>query len=150
MRKGPLVILVADDDENDTLLLERAFKKVGVEMPVRVCRDGAEAMEYLKGEGKYADRTEYPFPRVVVTDLKMPKCTGFDLLQWLQNHPECNLIPKIVLSASRHESDVVLAYQLGLNAYFTKPTTFSELCEIVEIAQRFWTAAEIPPLPNKC
>ena len=86
MRKGPLVILVADDDENDTLLLERAFKKVGVEMPVRVCRDGAEAMEYLKGEGKYADRTEYPFPRVLVTDLKMPKCTGFDLLQWLQNH----------------------------------------------------------------
>ena len=73
MRKGPLVILVADDDENDTLLLERAFKKVGVEMPVRVCRDGAEAMEYLKGEGKYADRTEYPFPRPSKTAAQSPQ-----------------------------------------------------------------------------
>ena len=150
MWKPELVILVVEDDPNDTLLLQRAFKKMGVDLPVHVCTDGEDAMAYLKGEFRYADRLTFPFPRAVITDLKMPKCSGFELLAWLQAHPECNLIPKIVLSASCHESDVVKAYQLGTNCYFRKPSTFDELCALVELTSKFWTSAEIPPLPPKC
>jgi CheY-like chemotaxis protein len=148
--KPQLMILVAEDDENDIFLLERAFKKVGVGMPSHICRDGAEAMAYLKGEGKFSDRATYPFPRVLITDLKMPKCGGMDLLRWLHEHPECNLIPKIVLSASAEPSDVKLAYQLGANCYFRKPTRFDDLVRLVELAQTFWTTAELPELPKNC
>jgi CheY-like chemotaxis protein len=148
--KQPLIILVAEDDENDIFLLERAFKKVGIGMPSHICRDGAEAMAYLKGEGKFSDRIKYPFPRVLITDLKMPKYSGMDLLRWLHEHPECNLIPKIVLSASAQPDDVKLAHQLGANCYFRKPATFDELVELVKLAQTFWTRAELPELPKNC
>jgi len=142
--------LVVEDDENDVFLLQRAFKKTGLNLPVHACRDGADAMSYLKGEGKYSDRSTYPFPRVLITDLKMPRCSGFDLLRWLHEHPECNLIPKIVLSASAAMEDVKLAYQLGANCYFRKPVKADELIELVTVAQTFWMKAELPPLPKNC
>ena len=148
--KPPLVVLVAEDDENDSYLLQRAFKKAEITMPCYICKDGAEAMAYLKGEEKFADRVKYPFPRVLITDLKMPKCSGIDLLQWLHDHPECNLIPKIVLSASAQPSDVKLAYQLGVNCYFRKPSTFDKLVNLVKVAQAFWSEAELPELPKNC
>jgi CheY-like chemotaxis protein len=146
----PLIILVAEDDPNDTLLLQRAFKKNKIDLPVHVCTDGEDAMNYLKGKGRYADRDLFSFPRVLITDLKMPRCSGFDLLAWLQKHPECNLIPKIVLSASNEESDVNKAYQLGANCFFRKPSTFDALCELIHLANEFWRTAEIPPLPENC
>lgn len=148
--RAPLVILIAEDDENDSFLLQRAFKKVGLNMPTHICRDGSEAMAYLRGEGEFADRVKYPFPRVLITDLKMPKCSGFDLLRWLEEHPDCNLIPKIVLSASAEAKDVKLAYQLGANCYFKKPATFDKLVEIVRTAQMFWEIAELPEMPKTC
>lgn len=150
MNLSRLIILVAEDDPNDVLLLQRAFKKNGIDMPVHVSSDGEDAMLYLKGHGPYADRDRYPFPRVLITDLKMPKCSGFDLLKWLYEHPECSLIPKLVLSASAEEQDVVLAYQLGVNCYFQKPREFNQLCKIVEIAHTYWNVAQIPPLPENC
>jgi CheY-like chemotaxis protein len=150
MKNTRLIILVVEDDPNDTYLLKRAFQKIGIDMPVHVCTDGEDAMSYLRGRGPYANREKYPFPRVLITDLKMPKCTGFDLLAWLHSHPECNLIPKIVLSASAEERDVEQAYRLGANCYFRKPSTYDELCEIVGLANRFWLRAIIPPLPENC
>jgi CheY-like chemotaxis protein len=145
-----LIILVAEDDPNDTLLLKRAFTKNNIDLPVHVCVDGQDAMDYLKGCLRYEDRDRFPFPRVLITDLKMPRCSGFDLLAWLQSHPDCNLIPKIVLSASDQEQDVIRAYELGVNCYFRKPGTFAELCDLVRVASEFWTRAVLPPLPAKC
>jgi CheY-like chemotaxis protein len=145
-----LVILVAEDGEDDALLLKRAFSKVGIGLPAYVCEDGEQVISYLKGEGEFSDRAKYPFPRVLITDLKMPKCTGFDVLRWLQSHPECNMIPKVVLSASAEPEDVKLAYQLGANCYFHKPTSFGDLVKMVEIAHRFWTSAVLPELPKNC
>ena len=145
-----LIILVAEDDENDAYMLKRAFEKNAITMPLHICGDGEAVMAYLKGEGKYADRNAFPFPRAIITDLKMPRCSGFDVLEWLQNHPECNLIPKIVLSASSQPPDVIKAYQLGANAYFTKPSTIADLCKLVDLVFKFWTVAEIPPVPSKC
>ena len=148
--KKRLIILVAEDDENDVLLLERAFRKNGIDMPLQVCQDGAEAMAYLRAEGKYQDRDKYPFPRVLITDLKMPRCSGFDLLKWLKEHPECSVIPTIVFSSSTHPEDVTRAYQLGVNCYFQKPGTFDELVRVVRLVHEFWLATAIPPLPPNC
>lgn len=138
-------MLIAEDDENDALLLERAIRRIDPDATFYIVHDGFEAIQYMKGEGKYANREVYPFPRVLITDLKMPKKNGFELLEWLQKHPDCNVIPKIVVSASNVVSDVVKAYQLGANCYFQKPSTFEELLEFVTLNFRFWTAAQLPP-----
>ena len=149
-RREPLVILLVEDDPNDVLLMERAFERAGLNLPVHVCTDGADAMAYLKGEGRYANRDLFPFPRALITDLKMPRCSGFDLLEWLDNHPECSLIPIIVLTSSAHKEDVTRAYQLGANCYFLKPTKFEDLVELVKKVSDFWYTSLIPPLPTGC
>jgi CheY-like chemotaxis protein len=149
-RNAKLIILLVEDDPHFALLLQQAFRRVGVTLPVHTCTDGAEAMAYLKGERHYSDRTLFPFPRVLITDLEMPKCSGFQLLEWLYQHPECNLIPKIVLTGSTGENDVKRAYRLGANCFFAKPAALEELCQLVELVQRFWLAAVIPPLPKNC
>jgi CheY-like chemotaxis protein len=146
----PLVILLAEDDPNDTLLLRRAFTKNGLDLPVHVSSDGSDAIAYLQGAGAYANREKYPFPRAIITDLKMPRCTGFELLEWLQKHPECHVIPTIVLSASAEDRDVKRCFQLGANCYFQKPSSFAELCELVKVNQQFWTHAKLPNIPKKC
>jgi CheY-like chemotaxis protein len=145
-----MIVLVAEDDANDALLLKRAFQKSEIEMPVHVCIDGGDAMSYLRAEAPYTDREKFPFPRVLITDLKMPRCSGFELLQWLDEHPECGVIPIIVLSASAEDRDVKRCFELGANAYFQKPSSFNELCEIVKVNYDFWIRSVLPSLPVKC
>lgn len=143
-------ILIAEDDENDILILERALRKVGFTNPFHVCRDGAEVVEYLCGEGKYADRQKYPFPRILITDLKMPKMDGLQLLRWLHDHPQCNIIPRIVLSASRQPSDVQEAYKWGVNSYLVKPGSYEQLVQMLKVVFDYWEICEKPALPPKC
>lgn len=144
------IVLIAEDDENDAFMLKRAIEKSALNMPVHICEDGSCAMQYLQGKGEFADRAKFPFPRLLVTDLKMPLKSGFEILEWLHKHPECNLIPKVVLSGSNQESDVVKAYQLGANCYFKKPSSSSDLNKIVQALYGFWSLAELPPLPANC
>jgi CheY-like chemotaxis protein len=146
----PLLILIAEDDPNDVLLLQRAFKKNGLDLPVYVCQDGTDAMDYLKGVGAYADREKYPFPRAIISDIKMPRCNGFELLQWLNDHSECSVIPTIILSASAEDRDVKRCFELGANCYFQKPSNFSDLCELVKLNHSFWTRSVLPALPKRC
>ena len=146
----PLIILLAEDDPNDTLLLRRAFTKNSLDLPVHISTDGADAIEYLKGAGPYANREKYPFPRAVITDLKMPRCTGFELLEWIDNHPECSVIPTIVLSASAEDRDIKRCFELGANAYFQKPSSFAQLCDLVKQNHQFWTMSKLPAIPKKC
>lgn len=141
-----LIILVAEDDPDDVLLLEQAFQKAGLPKPTHICSDGAEAIAYLNGEGIYADRAKYPMPQLVITDLKMPRRSGFDLLEWLKNAPEKTLVATMVLSTSAAQSDVKRAYELGANCFFQKPNTFEELASIVELANRFWRRTTLPAI----
>lgn len=138
-------VLIAEDDENDAFLLRRAIAKVDPLATFHIVDNGADAIAYMKGDGKYADRDKYPFPRVLITDLKMPKFNGFELLAWLLEHPDCNVIPKVVLSASNQTEDIVKAYQLGANIYFKKPGRYEELVTFVELNFRMWSLAELPP-----
>jgi CheY-like chemotaxis protein len=141
-------ILVAEDDPNDAFMLKRALKKAGILNPVQLVENGAQALEYLRGDGKYNDRAAYPFPGVIITDLKMPKVNGFEVLKWLKRHPECGVIPSIVLSASILESDVVQAYQAGANCYLEKPNKADGLIHTMKLLFDFWNHCRIPKMSS--
>jgi CheY-like chemotaxis protein len=143
-------ILIAEDDENDAIILQQALRKVGFTNPFHFCRDGTEVVSYLRREGIYADRDAFPFPRILITDLKMPKMNGIEVLKWLHSHPECNLIPKIVLTASKQAADIKAAYQWGANSYLVKPAGYQRLTEILRIFFDYWKMCEKPQLPVKC
>ena len=143
-------ILIAEDSEDDAEILQRALRKAGFSHPFHVSKDGAEVLKYLKGEGPYSDREKFHFPRMIITDLKMPKMDGFQLLKWLQEHPNCNAIPRLVLSSSQAETDVIRAYQLGVNSYLQKPATFDELVEQLRLVFSYWKMCVKPPVPPTC
>jgi CheY-like chemotaxis protein len=139
-------ILVCEDDSNDAHLLERAVKKIGVPNPIQVVVDGEEAIDYLSGKGKFADRVRHPFPSVIITDLKMPRKDGFDVLRWLQEHPECAVIPTIVWTSSAVDRDILNAYKLGANCYLQKPNNPGDWEKTIRLLFTFWTACEKPNL----
>jgi CheY-like chemotaxis protein len=143
-------IMVAEDDENDVLLLLRALKKIGMGDSVNVCRDGVDAIEYLQGRGQYDDRQRHPFPNVIITDLKMPRKGGMEVLRWLREHPECHVIPLIVLSSSNQYRDVSDAYREGANCYLKKPSSFEELQHLMKALFDFWSLCEKPEVPEVC
>jgi len=107
------IILLAEDDENDILLFRRAFAKASVPNPLMVVKDGEGAIAYLSGAGVYSDRNQYPFPSLLITDLKMPRLTGFDILTWMRNQAQPIDLRTIVLTSSVHEADKRLAFDLG-------------------------------------
>ena len=143
-------ILIAEDDENDVIILERALRQVGFQNPFYVCRDGAEVVSYIRGLGDFSDRAKFPFPRILITDLKMPKMDGLQLLKWLHDHPECNVIPRIVLTASRQVSDIQEAYKLGANSYLVKPGGYQQLTQMLKLVFNYWEMCEKPRLPTTC
>src|ERR1041385_878432 len=143
-------ILIGEDDENDVIILERALRQVGFVNPFYVCNNGVEVVEYFRGVGKFSDRAKYPFPRVFITDLKMPKMDGLQVLKWLYQHPECNVIPRIVLTASRQVSDIQEAYKFGVNSYLVKPGGYQQLTKMLKQVFDYWEMCEKPVLPEKC
>src|SRR4051812_3913218 len=116
-------ILIAEDSEEDSEILKRAFKTTGANVPLLFVRDGQEAMDYLSGDGEYADRTAHPLPRLILLDLKMPRADGFDVLHWMQTQPKLKLLPVTVLTSSNFDRDVDRAYGLGANSYLVKPNS---------------------------
>ncbi len=138
-------ILLVEDDDNDVFFLERACKQVGMTLPLHRVRDGDEAMQYLGGVGKYADRHSHPFPGLVLLDLKMPRKDGFELISWVRSSPGLRRLPLIVLSSSKEATDVNRAYDLGANSYLVKPVRFEQLVELMEQFQLYWLQlAELP------
>lgn len=145
-----LTILIIEDDEMDIGLLKTALRRAGVKDPVFVVNNGEEAIKYLRGEGQYHDRRQSPFLNVIFSDIKMPRLDGFGVLKWLRSHPECAVIPIIILSNSGEDIDVRRAYEMGANAYLIKPSTIQELQEMVKTAFEFWKWCAKPHIPEKC
>src|SRR4029077_19552734 len=120
MKRG-FTLLLAEDDENDIVFfrqaLEEAAEKATVPVRLEVTPNGEEAIRYLKGEGEFSDRAKHPFPQIIVTDLKMPRLNGLDVLAWLKDHEEYQRVPKLLLSASSEEHEVDEAYRLGVNTF---------------------------------
>ena len=132
------IILLAEDREDDVLLIRKAFKKAFLTNPLYVVRDGAEAIDYLEGVGRYANRQEFPLPDLLLLDLKMPKVDGFEVLQWLRQQPGFNLLRVVVLTSSDHVNDVNRAYQLGANSFMVKPLDFENFLELSRFMTSYW------------
>ena len=139
---GPL--LLVEDHPADVLLIRRAFKKAAIDIPIRAVGDGEEAIAYLSGAGVYADRDEYPLPVLVLLDLKLPKKSGFEVLQWLREQPDLRRLPVTVLTSSKESSDIDRAYEFGANSYLVKPPAFDNLQELMRRLGLFWAVNEQP------
>ena len=132
------VILLAEDREDDILLIRRALAAGSITNPLQVVRDGEEAIAYLQGEGKFADRTEYPLPTLLLLDLKMPKADGFEVLTWIRQQPLLNGLLVVVLTCSENIRDVTVAYQLGANSFMVKPMEFENVIELSKTLRNYW------------
>jgi CheY-like chemotaxis protein len=123
-------VIIAEDSEDDLILLQRALRTSDKLTVVHTVSSGCEAIRYLTGQGLYADRTTYPFPHLLITDLKMPGFNGLDLLEWLQDHPIPQLVVMMLTGSSR-ESDIAATEKLRADAYFTKPHCHEKLMELI-------------------
>ena len=139
-----LSVLVAEDDHDDALIIQRAFKHHGLARPAHIVDDGGEAIAYLRGDGVYSDRVTHPYPDIVILDLKMPRVSGFDVLQWLNENPDYRVIPSIVWSSSADRRDVKHAFCLGAHGYLCKPTGYDKFVTMVGHILAFWTYCEKP------
>jgi CheY-like chemotaxis protein len=132
-------ILLVEDDPNDILLTQRAFRKANLtNASLQVVTDGDTAVAYLSGAGEYADRDRYPLPVVVLLDLKLPRRSGHEILAWLRQQPELKRLLVVVLTSSNQRSDVDQAYDLGANSYLVKPIGLAALVEVVQALNLYW------------
>jgi len=139
------VILLVEDDPNDVLLTRRAFSKAGVSATVSVVEDGDAAVAYLSGNGRYADRAQYPLPTIVLLDLKLPRRSGLEVLTWIRQQSPLKRIPVVVLTSSRESVDVNRAYDLGANSYLVKPVSFEELAKLLHALNVYWDGWNVRP-----
>lgn len=137
-------ILLVEDNPNDAELTLRALKKARVANDIHVVKDGAEALEFLFGRGAYAGRTGSALPRVVLLDLKLPKVDGLEVLRRVKGDERTKLIPVVVLTSSREESDMVASYHLGANSYIVKPVDSDKFFEAVHEIGLYWLLLNEP------
>jgi len=139
------VVLIVDDDSNDIDLMRLAFEKAEAPCGIMAVSDGGEAIRYLSGEGKYADRKLYPMPLLVLLDLNMPRVNGFDVLSWVQQNSDSRFPLVITLSYSHIESDIRRAYELGTSAYIAKPVDLDSSVSLVKLLINLERIAALRP-----
>jgi CheY-like chemotaxis protein len=130
--KKAVTVLHVDDDPNDTTLFQVACAKADVDFELKNIEDASEVIEYLSGNGKYADRVRYQMPGLVLLDLKMPRTTGLEVLKWIRSQSVLKQLPVIVLSGSELKEDMHDAYAGGANSYLVKPSSFDSLVSLVK------------------
>ncbi len=139
------VVLLVDDNEDDQVFFNRAVKKNNFPFLIHWARDGEEAKDYLSGAGEYADRTKFPYPKFIITDMKMPLHDGKEFLTWLKSHPKLGVVPTIIFGGSGAAAEVEDAYKnLGAHSYMVKPATSNDLQRIVELIFGYWAVCLIP------
>jgi len=147
------VILLAEDREDDVLLVKKAFQSPEMNCRLQVVRDGEQAISYLSGEGQFRDREQFPFPDLLLLDLKMPRVDGFEVLRWIRQHPRLRNLRVVVLTASNQIRDVNEAYRIGANSFLVKPLDFENFVETSKALRKYWlvldNAPELPPTEKK-
>ena len=131
-------LLLVEDNEDDVFLMKRALQGAHVINPLFVAEDGQEALDYLGGAGKFADRNSYPLPAVVFLDLKLPFVSGHDVLTWIRRQKELDSLVVIVLTSSNEASDLSRCYALGANSYVVKPPTPEQLEDLAKAFKWYW------------
>jgi CheY-like chemotaxis protein len=136
-------VLIADDSETDIFFLLRAFAASGVKNPIQVVRSGLEALDYLKGEGKFSDRIRYPVPRIVFLDLAMPKLDGYQILQWKQTRADYRNVLFVAMSNFDSAQSINRAYISGASTFLSKPLDSNDVRNLVEAFDGYWIRGDV-------
>jgi len=131
-------ILYAEDEENDAFFMQRAFRQAGISTPLVIAANGQEAVDYVFGAGRFADRTAHPSPCLVLLDLNMPRLSGIEVLKQIRMTPTTAALPVVVITSSAHDSDIHRAYVQGANGYLVKPSKPDELLAMVKAIKDYW------------
>lgn len=140
-----IVILIAEDSEDDYLLAKKAFKESLVINTLYRVTDGEELMDYLLRRGKYRNPEDAPRPGIILLDLNMPKKDGREALIEIKQHPDLRKIPVVILTVSKAEEDIILSYDKGANSFIRKPVTFDQFVDAIKAFKKYWL--EIVELP---
>ena len=140
------IVLIVDDSEYDALLMRTVFERCGFVQPLRFARDGEEAIAYLRGDGVYIDRKQFPLPTVVLLDLNMPRKNGFEVLEWIQQQPALRRLRVYVLSASSRAEDIQRSYDLGAGSYLVKPGNLDGLMHLAKTLITWLKLSQFAPL----
>ena len=141
-------VLFIEDVHDDILLVERAMKKAGVQCSMTILRDGDEAVEYLKNLESTA--TERQLPDLILLDLKLPRRSGFEVLEWIRQHHDFRRIPVVVLTSSKDRDDISKAYDLGANSYLVKPIIPQDMQSLCRVLGLYWLETNYPyPFKNE-
>ncbi len=138
-RPGERIVLLVEDNPDDELFARRAFAKVCPEVRLIPARDGEVAIDYLAGRGEFRDRGRHPLPDIVLLDLKLPRKSGLEVLEWLRNESDLPNLGVVVLTSSEETRDVEQAKALGILAYYVKPVTNSAFMETARSICREWS-----------
>jgi CheY-like chemotaxis protein len=142
MTMRPFDILIAEDNEDDVLLIREAFEEVNMVNRIAVVRDGEEALAYLRGEGPFRDS---PLPGMVLLDINMPKKTGLEVLTDIKAEPRFRALPIVMLTVSEREEDIIRSFEQGACSYIRKPVTFTRFITVVKEFEMYWTlVSKIP------
>jgi CheY-like chemotaxis protein len=145
MPEGP--VLLVEDDVSDFRLIQRAFAKIRPSVPMIRLSHGDDVVSYLAGDAPYENRSLHPFPSVILLDIKLPRRSGFEVLEWIRTqHSTLKRLPVIMLTSSNHQLDVNKAYDLGVNSYLVKPSNNSELEQLATTFRTYWL--ELNQAPN--
>jgi two-component system response regulator len=145
---GETEILLVEDNPTDLELALRVFRKHELANRIEVARDGAEALDFLFGEGAHAGRGGLQIPKVILLDLKLPKIGGLEVLRRIKGDPRTRTIPIVVLTSSQEEKDLVESYELGVNSYIVKPVDFDQFSDCLKQIGIYWLLSNAPPKLN--
>jgi CheY-like chemotaxis protein len=148
MELMPKVVLLAEDSGEDAESIQIALRKADVANPVVVVPDGEDVIAYFEGEGRFADRKQFPMPHVLLLDLKMPRVDGFEVLEWIRTQPQLKDLLVVVLSGYHGLREVNAAYALGANSFLFKPGNPSEIRNLVKSFPEYWTP-RVPAATNR-
>lgn len=138
MTQGRSNVLYVEDEETDRLLMRMAFEAEGLGNSLRMVEDGQAAVDYLSGLGKYAERTQYPLPALMLLDLKLPELSGFEVLEWIRSRAEWQALPVVVFSSSPRPDDQMKSRALGASDYLEKPHSGALFQSVVRGLKQRW------------
>jgi CheY-like chemotaxis protein len=141
----PAHILLVEDNPMDVELTLDAFHEAKLLNTIQVAFDGLQALDYLLGRGKYANRKAFPKPNLVLLDLKLPGIDGFEVLRQIKSTPILKRLPVVILTSSKEEGDRALSYDRGANSYLLKPVSFEGFLGVVQQIEGYWLSLNVAP-----
>ena len=132
-----MTILIADDDMDDRLLMDKALRQSGYTQSIQFVDDGEDLMHYLRRQSRYTEQNA-PWPDLLILDLNMPRMNGFQALSEIKDDPDLRRLPVVIMTTSAADEDVIKTYNLGVNSFVTKPFNFMRLVEMVAALKTYW------------